>query len=94
MLARGRNAMKIRGKLGYFKRYRDQMLYGTMKANGLGKGSGTVESAIRRIVNLRLKSAGSFWKRDSLDGYVMLRSYLMAGRWDDLISWSVSLSSL
>lgn len=89
MLARGRNASRIKTKLEYFKRYRDQMLYGTMKANGLGTGSGNVESAIRRIVNLRLKSPGSFWKRDSLEGYVMLRSYLMAGRWNDLIGWSV-----
>jgi hypothetical protein len=94
MLAHGRNARKIKAKLEYFKRYRDQMLYGTMKKNGLGTGSGTVESAIRRIVNLRLKAPGSFWKRDSLEGYVMLRSYLMAGRWDDLINWSVNYSKL
>jgi len=94
MLARGRNAGKIKKKLEYFKRYRGQMLYGTMKLNGLGTGSGTVESAIRRIVNLRLKSPGSFWKRDSLEGYVMLRSYLMAGRWDDLMNWSVYNSKL
>jgi hypothetical protein len=85
LLARGKNASKIRQKADYFKRYCDQMAYSTQKRDGLPIGSGVVESAIRRIVNLRLKSVGSFWNRDSLEGYLMLRSYLMADRWDGLV---------
>lgn len=86
LLSRGRNAAKIRKKAEYFIRYREQMAYGTQKRNGLPIGTGVVESAIRRVVNLRLKSVGSFWSRGHFDGFLMLRSYLMAGRWDSLVN--------
>ena len=44
-------------------------------------GSGIVESAIRRIVNLRLKGAGIFWKLANLNGMLHLRCHLLAGGW-------------
>jgi hypothetical protein len=31
-------------------------------------GSGQVESAVRRVVNLRFKAPGSFWKEATVNG--------------------------
>jgi hypothetical protein len=44
-------------------------------------GSGCVESAIRRVINLRLKSAGSFWLKQVAEYMLFLRSALLSGRW-------------
>ena len=45
------------------------------------KGSGAVESSIRRVVNLRMKGNSIFWKEDSANNMLFLRSYYKAGRW-------------
>ena len=47
--------------------------------------SGQVESAVRRVVNLRFKAPGSFWKEDKVEQLMHLRAYFKAGRWDELI---------
>jgi len=47
-------------------------------------GSGAVESAIRRVVNLRLKGPCIFWHRENANKMLMLRSFYKAGRWNIL----------
>ena len=47
-------------------------------------GSGAIESAIRRVINLRLKGAGIFWHRRSAEAVLLLRAYYKAGRWKNL----------
>jgi hypothetical protein len=49
-------------------------------------GSGCVESAIRRVINLRLNAPGSFWTRQMAEYFLFLRSQLLSGRWDIFIS--------
>src|SRR5262245_35090426 len=53
-------------------------------ARSIPLGSGSVESAIRRVVNMRMKGNGTFWRRDNAEIMLLLRSYLKAGRLDDL----------
>ena len=65
----------------YFDSNAKRMQYKAFKAAGIPCGSGCVESAIRRIINLRLKSAGTFWKRDMAEYFLFLRSQLLSGRW-------------
>ena len=48
--------------------------------NGLPTGSGTVESAIRRVINLRIKGTGLFWKRDHAENIILLRSLVLTGK--------------
>jgi len=60
------------------------------KRQHLPLGSGAVESAVRRVVNQRLKACGTFWLEDSAEGMLLLRSYLKCGRFDDLIDWSLA----
>jgi hypothetical protein len=43
-------------------------------------GSGAIESAIRRVVNLRLKGASISWDKQSAEAVLLLRSYYKAGR--------------
>lgn len=45
-------------------------------------GSGAVESAIRRILNLRIKAPGSFWTPEAAETMIFLRSKLLYHRWD------------
>jgi len=55
--------------------------YQTFRAAGLPVGSGTVESAIRRVINLRIKGAGLFWKLENVERMIFLRSQVLSGRW-------------
>jgi hypothetical protein len=84
-LAVGRRAKAVLSHLPYFEENAPRMQYPTLRASRLPQGSGIVESAIRRVVNLRLKSAGKFWLHDNAEGMLHLRSYLKAGRWDQLV---------
>lgn len=86
LLCRGRNAKKIRIQLNYFVNRRDSMRYKEFKLKGMPLGSGAVESAIRRVINLRLKGVGIFWREPNAEIMLHLRSYLKARRWSELIS--------
>jgi hypothetical protein len=54
--------------------------YRAFKEKGLPLGSGTAESAIRRVINLRIKGCGIFWKRESTEKMILLRSLFLTGR--------------
>jgi hypothetical protein len=54
-----------------YKKFRDK---------GLPTGSGTVESAIRRVINLRVKGAGLFWNRKHAENIILLRSLVLTGK--------------
>jgi hypothetical protein len=47
-------------------------------------GSGTMESAIRRVVNLRLKGPGIFWHEDHAEQMLLLRTYYKSKHWQVL----------
>jgi len=47
-------------------------------------GSGSMESAIRRVVNLRLKGAGIFWHEDHAEQMLLLRTYYKSKHWQVL----------
>jgi hypothetical protein len=65
----------------YFLDNYRRMQYAAFKNLKLPTGSGCVESAIRRVINLRLKSPGIFWKRKTAEVMLFLRSTLLCGRW-------------
>src|SRR5712692_5963192 len=65
----------------YFDKNAARMQYQRFKENHIPCGSGCVESAIRRVINLRLKAAGSFWTRAMAEYFLFLRSQLLSGRW-------------
>jgi hypothetical protein len=76
----------LRRERAYFRRNGGQgrMDYARMAALKLPIGSGAIESAIRRVVNLRLKGPSIYWHKTSAEAVLLLRSYYKAGRWNHL----------
>jgi hypothetical protein len=71
--------------LDYFNRHHDRMQYKRFKRRKLLCGSGLVESAIRRIINLRFKGSSAFWCIENLDKMFLLRCALLSRRWHNLM---------
>ena len=86
-LAKGRRSKLVRKHIGYFTRNRHRMQYSAFKQACVPRGSGAVESMIRRVVNLRLKGNARFWLKENAESMLLLRSYLKANRIDDLLGW-------
>jgi len=82
-LCRGGNKA-MRTELNYFIKHKAHMAYDQLKALGLPIGSGAIESAIRRVLNLRIKGPAIYWKEESAEAIILLRSYFKAGRWNTL----------
>jgi hypothetical protein len=81
-LARGRNARTVKREMAYFKTNMERMRYDILREKNLPIGSGATESALRQVVNMRLKGVGKFWLRENAETLLHLRCYLKAGRWD------------
>jgi hypothetical protein len=63
------------GKMGH-------MDYATFRRRGLPCGSGAIESAIRRVINLRLKGNSIFWEEENAEAMLALRGLVLTGRWN------------
>ena len=61
---------------------RGHLNYTTYTRRGLPLGSGAVESAIRRVVNLRLKGNGMFWTAENAESMLQIRCQLLSTEWD------------
>jgi len=83
-ICRGRNSSAIRTQRDYFVKNITRMAYKRLREIKMPIGSGCVESAIRRVVNLRLKGPCIFWCKENAEAILMLRCYWKAGRWNML----------
>lgn len=79
---------EIKNQFAYFERHIDHMQYKNFRERKLLCGSGAacpetsvVESAIRRIINLRFKNVSSFWLEEHLEPLCFLRATFLSGRW-------------
>jgi len=84
-LCLGRHAKALATERDYFARNADRMRYRDLEQRDLPIGSGAVESAVRQVVNQRVKSNGMFWLQDHAEHMLHLRAFLRAGRWDELV---------
>jgi hypothetical protein len=87
-LAKERRALtKVRTELAYLERHEDacHMDYASYRKRGLPLGSGAVESAVRRVINLRLKGPGLTWYEENAEGMVVLRAAALCERWEELL---------
>lgn len=91
-----KGAQKRKQALSKYKNYflanRRRMQYAAFKHLNLPSGSGCVESAIRRVINMRLKSPGIFWKRKTAEMMLFLRSTLLCGRWNIMLNNLLALN--
>jgi hypothetical protein len=85
-LAITRRGKALQKALAYFEKHRERMRYGQLDAQQLPVGSGQVESAIRRVVNLRFKAPGTFWTEARVGGLLHLRAAFKSGRWDEIFA--------
>lgn len=70
-------------ELRYFHNNEDKCRYDSFIAQKIPISSGAVESAVRRIVNLRLKGAGMFWLTENAEAFLHLRCQLKTRKWTE-----------
>ena len=59
--------------------------YRTFRRRGLPCGSGAIESTIRRVINLRLKSNAMYWLGENAEAVFALRANLLSDRWEQML---------
>ena len=79
-LHRKRQKRKALKKLNDYFGDGSQFQYQNYRDAGIPIGSGTVESAIRRVINLRIESSGQFWKLENVERMIFLSSKVLSGR--------------
>jgi hypothetical protein len=59
--------------------------YADFRQRGLALGSGAIESAIRRVINLRLKGPGILWTAAHAEGLLVIRAAVLTERWPETL---------
>jgi len=49
-------------------------------------GSGAIESAVRRVINLRMKGNSVFWEEANAEGMLALRGLVLSRRWREVFA--------
>ena len=83
-------------ELSYLERHGEErhLDYARFRRRGVPLGSGAIESAIRRVINLRLKGNSISWYEDNAEAMLVLRCLVLSKRWDDTFAHiSASLAS-
>ena len=83
-------------ELSYLDRHGEagHLDYARFRRRGVPLGSGAIESAIRRVVNQRLKGNSISWYKENAEGMLVLRCLVLSNRWDDTFEQiSASLAS-
>jgi hypothetical protein len=83
-------------EVSYLERHGEagNMDYADFARRGVPLGSGAIESAIRRVINLRLKGNSISWHEENAEGMLLLRCLVLSKRWDDTFGQiSASLAS-
>ncbi len=80
----------IREKLAYLQKRETHMRYPTYQEAGWPIGSGSVESANKRVVETRLKGAGMRWGRQNVNPMLVLRNAVCNRQWHE--TWTTALA--
>ncbi len=72
-------------EINYLQRHGEagRLDYAKFRRRRLPVGSGAIESAIRRVINLRMKGNSIFWKQENAEGMLVLRGLVLSHRWKD-----------
>jgi hypothetical protein len=75
-------------EIAYLDRHGEEghLEYATFRRRGLPLGSGAIESAIRRVINLRLKGNSIYWEEDNAEAMLVLRGLVLSGRWNEVFA--------
>ncbi len=74
-------------EIRYLTKHSDagRLRYNCFRCRGVPMGSGAIESAIRRVINLRLKGNGIYWTEENAEAVFQLRAAVVSGRWDEIL---------
>ena len=61
-----------------------RMDYSRSRGQHMPIGSGAIESVVRRVINLRVKSNAVYWLRHNAETMIRLRAWIKAGRAEEL----------
>jgi hypothetical protein len=78
------NCETIQDAITYYKNNQKRMDYALFRKQGYFIGSGSVESACKQIVSLRLKRAGARWTKAGASTVAKARAAWLSQQWDDL----------
>ena len=67
----------------YLEHQRQHLDYAAAKAQGLPIGSGAVEGGHRHVIQTRLKLPGTWWKEETVNPMLALRTLLANGWWQN-----------
>ena len=83
------NPKGLEQPLGYLVKHAQagHLEYKRLRRRGLPQGSGAIESAIRRVINLRLKGPGLMWLEKNAEGALALRAAAVSERWEETLAW-------
>jgi hypothetical protein len=83
------NPKDLEQPLGYLAKHGQEghLDYKRLRRRGLPQGSGAIESAIRRVINLRLKGPGLMWHEENAEGALALRAAAVSERWEETMTW-------
>jgi hypothetical protein len=72
-------------EIAYLRKHGEagRLKYPTFRGLGLPLGSGTIESNIRRVVNLRLKGNAIYWRENNAEAMLQIRAHVLTNRWDE-----------
>jgi hypothetical protein len=75
-------------EIAYLDRHGEEghLNYATFRRRGLPLGSGAIESAIRRVINLRLKGNSIYWQEENAEAMLVLRGLVLSGRWNEVFA--------
>lgn len=76
---------EINQAINFLDKHQNRMQYSHYQENKLLCGSGIIESAIRRIINLRFKNASTFWDKQTVEKLFLFRAVLVSNRWNIFI---------
>ena len=81
----GQDLGTVQTQYSYFHNHQanGRLDYARFKAQKLPLGSGAVESLIRQVVNLRLKSSGKAWLKENAEAFLHARCQWAAHQWSD-----------
>jgi len=76
-----------RTEIEYLRKHGEagRLQYPTFRRLGLPLGSGAIESSIRRVINLRLKNNGMFWREGHAEEMLQVRAQVISNRWDERV---------
>jgi hypothetical protein len=70
-------------EIEFLDKHEAHLRYDWFRYRGHPLGSGAIESAIRRVINLRLKGNGIYWREENAEAMLALRAAVLTGRWEE-----------